>query len=473
MQRYQMWDFLATIGRRFSMDVFEQLGLKAMIQSALNETKAWEKKKCPLTSPLITVLVLSINMDRQLAIFDVFKSIVGGLRSKRARLDLEPVTEQALYHARTRVGVDALKRLFEMTAERIERIPTFHGLHLWAADGFRADVADTKKNDRFFQRTKGSHGESGFPSLKAVTLVSVETRQVRAAEFGQCYMAEQPAAHRFLDLLGKEDLLILDRAFPSFELFEKAEQAGPHLLARISSIWKPRKLEQLGVGDWRVEIRARVPVEPPERRQKNQTKKWVYMTVRMIEYTFESTGEKIRLLTDLLDSDKYPALELALLYHERWEVEIVFDELKTHLESTAQGVARTVFRSQTPQGVLQEAYGMLAVYNLIRGLMAKAAVRAKVPPDQISFVGALNVIKQTIPRLAFAPQKLRTRILRQLIADIAQDKIDRPRRKRLCPRVVKKRQSPYPRKRAKDTERYFDYEAEIVLVDSDAIPWAA
>jgi hypothetical protein len=473
MQRYQMWDFLAMIGRRFSVDVFEQLGLRMMIQSSLNETNAWEKKECPLTAPLIMALVLGINLDRHLAIVDVFKSIMGGLRSKRARLDLEPVTEQALYHARARLGVEAVKRLFEKTAERIERRPSFHGLHVWAADGFRADVADTKKNDAFFQRTRGSHGESGFPSIKAVTLVSVETREVRAAEFGHCYMAEQPSVHKFLDLLGKEDLLILDRAFPSFELFSKTKEAGPNLLARISSIWKPRKIKQLGVGDWLVEIRARLPVEAGARRQKNQTHKWVYMPARMIEYTFESTGEKIRLLTDLLDSAQYPALELALLYHERWEAEIVFDELKTHLQSTAQGVARTIFRSQTPNGVLQEAYGMLALYNLVRSLMAKAAARTKISPDEISFVGTLNVIRQAIPRLAFAPKKLQARIHRQLIDDIAQDRIDRPRRKRLCARVIKKRQSPYPRKRAKDGERYFDYAAEIVLVDSDSIPWAA
>lgn len=466
MQRYQMHELLAMASKDVSMEVFASLGLSAMINDSLDKADAWEKKDCALRAPLIMVLVLSMSLYRVLSIFDVFKGIVSQLRSKKRRLSLEPVCQEALYHARERLGVDAARILFDKTAESIQARPSFHGMTVYAIDGSRADVADTVKNDAFFGRTKAAHGESGSPSLKTVCLVTTETREVRAAVFGPCYMSEKPAADAFVAMLDSGDIVIVDRGLPSFELFGRCNSSGAHYVARISSVWKPRKLRQIGTGDWLVEIRTRVPVEAGARRQHNQTKRWAYMTVRMVEYTFKSTGERIRLLTDLLDATTYGALELAELYHERWEIELVYDELKTHLESTAQGVARTIFRSQTPNGAIQEAYGMLAVYNLVRRLMAKSAKRAKVPPDEISFVGTLTVIKLAAHQLSFATVRARVWLTRQLLDDIGQTRVDRPRRKRQCPRVVKKRQSPYPRKRAKDQERYFDFRAELQLVDS-------
>jgi hypothetical protein len=198
---------------------------------------------------------------------------------------------------------------------------------------------------------------------------------------------------------------------------------------------------------------------------------WAYMTVRMIVYTFKSSGETIRILTDLLDPKKYPARDIACLYHERWECELAYDELKTHLESIPQGTAKTVFRSKTPVGVMQEVYGMLALYNLVRHLMAKAAKQAKIAADEISFVGTLNIIKLAIPRFASAPQSAHGWLARQLIDDIAEDRIDRPRRERQCPRVVRTPISKFPRKRAKHRERYFDFSAELQLVDCLFVAW--
>lgn len=473
MERYHMHEYLATVSSSMSFEVFAATGLPTMIEDSLDETDSWEKKKCPLSANLMMNLVLRMNLQRRLSIYDTFKAMVSDLRSKKKRLSLEVVSEEAVYHARGRLGVEPVRSMFEKTSKHIMPEPSFHGLTVFAADGFRTDVPDTIENDLFFGRTKGSHGESGFPQIKCVSLVATETREVVDASFGPCYMSEKPEVAKLTQHLDDGDILLMDRGLPSFELFAQCKVKGPHFLARIPSGWKPRKLEQLPDGSWLVEIRTRVPLDDSEpRRQRNQCRKWVYMTVRMIEYTFKSTGEHIRLLTDLEDWKKYPALELALLYHERWETELVYDEIKTHLESTAQGVAHTVFRSQSPDGVLQEAYGMLAMYNLVRNLMAQAGRRRKIPPDEISFVGTLNVIQLAIPRFAFAPENVRRWLARQLLDDIAEERLDRPRRPRCCPRVIKKRQSPYPRKRAKDRERYFDHRAEIALADSPAQAWA-
>jgi hypothetical protein len=83
--------------------------------------------------------------------------------------------------------------------------------------------------------------------------------------------------------------------------------------------------------------------------------------------------------------------ELAALYHERWEIETAFDELKTHLRG-----ARIVLRSKTPDLVRQEFYGLLMAHFAIRGLMHEAALQADEDPDRLSFLHAVRVIRRKI-----------------------------------------------------------------------------
>lgn len=469
MTRYQIHEFMAIVSRHCSVDVFGSLGLRKMIRTALDETDAWEKKKCPLRSPLIMTLILSICLNRMLSIYDVFKQLVGGMRFQagKRKLPLQAVTEEAVYHARCRVGVAPVERLFEMTAEQVESKASFHGHRTFAADGFCCTVPDTEANELSFGRPVCPSGEAAFPQVKGVTLQATETRGIVAAAFGPYEMPEHRWVDSFLDFLKPGDILLVDRGLPSFTLFTKCTERLVHYLARISSNWQPQVKKVLGPGDYLVQIKDLVEAEPADCRQKNQHQITVYRTVRMIVYTFKSTGEVIRLFTDLVDPKAYPAIELAALYHERWEIELTYDELKTHLEAPPQGVAKTVFRSKTPVGVLQEAYGMLVIYNLVRNLMAKAARQASIDPDQISFVGTLNVIREAIPWYKATPRSAHRWLDRQLLADIAEDRIDRPRRKRQNPRVVKTPLSKFPRKKRHHRGRYFDYDAEIQLVAKD------
>lgn len=468
MDRSQMQAFLASVADNFSLEVFDSLGLRDLIQTALDEGNGWEKKECVLKSPLVVVLVLLMTLHRNVSIVNVFKSILSTLRTKKERLSLTVMSEEALYHARARIGVDPMRILFEKTTHLVEWKANFHEFRTVAADGVHFTVPDTEKNSEAFGRPEcGNASKSAFPQLKGVSLVSSETREVIAQAFGPYGMPEIPAVEKLIErYLRPLDLIILDRGLPSMPLFMTCNARGAHYLARISSAWSPRILKQFGPGDFLVEIRTRLPIEPGMGRQKNQTHYWAYMQVRMIVYTFESTGETIRLLTDLLDTKTYTALELAELYHERWEVELTYDELKTHLESIPHGTAPTVFRSQTPVGILQEAYGMLAIYNLTRHLMAKAAKQIRVPADQISFVGTLNVIKLAIPRFENVTDlRGRRRLERQLVADIADCKLDRPRRKRRYARVVRIKFIRFPKKRPEHHQEYFDFKAEIRLCE--------
>ncbi|MCK8653436.1 IS4-like element ISBvi1 family transposase, partial [Ralstonia insidiosa] len=122
-------------------------------------------------------------------------------------------------------------------------------------------------------------------------------------------------------------------------------------------------------------------------------------TVRVIDYALEGSATpaqgSYRLLTNLLDPDAAPALELAALYHERWEIEGVFDEFKTHLRANS-----TVLRSKTPELVQQELWGLLLAHFAIRQLMAQAAWARELDPDRLSFMHAVRVIKRKMPQAA-------------------------------------------------------------------------
>ena len=101
----------------------------------------------------------------------------------------------------------------------------------------------------------------------------------------------------------------------------------------------------------------------------------------------------------LLDHLQALATELAALYHERWEIETAFDELKTHLRG-----ARIVLRSKTPDLVRQEFYGLLMTHFAVRGLMHEAALQADEDPDRLSlFLHAVRVVRRKLTSYGVIP----------------------------------------------------------------------
>ena len=172
------------------------------------------------------------------------------------------------------------------------------------------------------------------------------------------------------------------------------------------------------------------------------------MWVRIISYriTDERLGEKgkvYRLVTTLLNPRVAPALALIELYHERWEVELVIDEIKTH-----QRVQRKVLRSKTPEGVYQELYGIFLAHYAVRVLMAQAAREADLDPDRLSFTEGLFYLTEMIDlALTLEPEGATKPLLRRLRHKMAR-KVLPPRRLRVNRREVKQVYNKYkPKKR--------------------------
>jgi hypothetical protein len=167
-------------------------------------------------------------------------------------------------------------------------------------------------------------------------------------------------------------------------------------------------------------------------------------------------------LTNLVDAEKFPALVLAQEYHRRWECELTNKELKVELLAVAEGKQKTHFRSKSPIGVHQEAWGAVLGHTLVRQWMAEAAQAAKVPPLELSFVDSLEAIKLALPDLQTATRKQLWGLRAQLIAEIGQCRIDRPRRARSCPRKVKRKMSSYQLKGPDDRERPLNLEVTFI-----------
>jgi hypothetical protein len=290
-------------------------------------------------------------------------------------------SKSAIFQARARLGPKPLEALFRRVAKPIG-IPGMAGVwlagrRLVAIDGSCLDVADTPVNAVFFGRPGVSKGEkSAFPQARLVALAECGTHAIFDAVVGGYNTSEVALADELIGRLEPGMLLLADRGFYSFGLWRKAIGTGADLLWRVKTGLRPEHLRTLEDDSWLALIR-------PSGHQKDEP-----ITVRVIDYTVDDgrdNPESYRLFTTILDPDEASATDLAAAYAERWELELAFDELKTH-----QRGPRTVLRSKSPELVLQEIWGHLCCHYAIRSLMADAATHCGHDPDRVSFVAALG-----------------------------------------------------------------------------------
>jgi hypothetical protein len=305
-------------------------------------------------------------------------------------------SKSAIFQARARLGAEPLQALFERVARPIgvepqttaETAPGWvAGRRLVAVDGTCLDLADTAENEAFFDRPGVNKGEqSAFPQARVVALAECGTHAMFAAVVGPLTTGEPTMVEELLPRVQPGMLLLADRGVFSYALWRKASGTGADLLWRIRTDRngpRPSHLQDLSDGSWLAELRRSTGAERAQ----------PAIPVRVIDYTIDDGREhpSYRLLTTLLDPAEATAAELAAAYHQRWEIELAFDELKTH-----QRGPRMVLRSKSPDLVLQEIWGHLCCHYAIRSLMAEAAIHAGHDPDRTSFIAALRIARATI-----------------------------------------------------------------------------
>lgn len=305
--------------------------------------------------------------------------------------------KSGISQARKRLGFEPMKRLHNELVKPIATETTrgawYRDWKLVSIDGCTLDVADTRENDAYFQRPGSSRGQSAYPQLRLVSLVENGTHVLFGNRMGGIRTGENTLANEVVESLEPGFLCLADRNFYSFSLWGKALETGADL------VWRVKKDAVLPV-EKRLEdgsYLSHVYRSPQDRKKERNG-----IAVRVVEYRLEGIPDAedlYRLITSILDPERAPADELASLYHERWEIETAFGELKTHLRG-----ARIVLRSKTPELVLQETYGLLMAHFAIRGLMHEAALKEDIDPDQLSFIHAVRVVKRKLPAyVAFPP----------------------------------------------------------------------
>jgi hypothetical protein len=155
------------------------------------------------------------------------------------------------------------------------------------------------------------------------------------------------------------------------------------------------------------------------------------------------------------------------MYHERWEIEVVIDEVDTH-----QRVVGRPLRSQHPVGVLQELYGVLIAHYLVRRVMHDAAVARDLDSDRMSFVHAVRLIQDAIPESQMVAAVQLPDLYQRLLTDLCAQLLP-VRRLRLYPRTVKQKMTKFLRKRPDDPpllQPTMPFDAAILLVTEPLTP---
>jgi len=301
--------------------------------------------------------------------------------------------KSGISQARTRLGWKPIQKLHDEIVKPIAVESTkgawYQGWRLVSLDGSTMDIADQRENEEVYGRPAASRGDSAFPQVRFVCLVENGTHVLFGTRMGQFATGEITLTKEVLPFLGKGMLCLADRNFFGFELWNQACATGADLIWRVKKNLRLPCETRLPDGSYL----SRVYASPKDQRHARDG-----VIVRVIEYTLEGVpgAEPIyRLLTTILDQEAAPAVELAALYHERWEIETALDELKTHLRGS-----RIVLRSKTPDLVKQEFYGLIMAHFAVRGLMHEAALKADEDPDRLSFLHAVRVVRRKIARFA-------------------------------------------------------------------------
>lgn len=416
------------------------------IRSILAHTGRETKRIRRLPAEAVVWLVIAIGIWSDLDIPGVWRQVVGTLQSLFMALESKrPPSKSAISQARTRLGPNAMRQLFVACSAPIALNRTrgafYKGMRLMAMDGVRFEMPDTPANAAAFGRPRtrrnGQSVDGGYPQAHAIFLSETGTHLVVEAFVKRGKRNEFGVGTALLKKAPPGSLVLQDRGFYGYASLAEGKRCGVEILGRVGSHVVFNRTQPLPDGSYLTTI---YPSTKDLRHRTNG------LVLRVIEYTLyepNRTGhcERHRLVTTLQDADRYPARELVTLYHERWEIEIGNDEIKTH-----QLHRHVHLRSRTPCGILQEVYGILLAYNAVRYLMHEAALAVDIDPRRLSFIHAVRVLRETARLMRAAPTSRLLTLYTAMIKQIAQEQLP-PRENRVNPRVVKKKVSNFKKKR--------------------------
>src|SRR5947209_19552484 len=434
-----------------SMTMLSKVYPKEVIERCVQQSEPWSTKerRVRLSTALALVLVvIGMALWSRLNQCQVWQKLVGKLSTLHPAEPKSTMSDSAISGRRGVLGSQCLQALMRQRCQVIaqpESMPgAFFGRYrLMAIDGTIFNVPDTKANTLAFGRSSNQYGPGAYPQVRCVLLAECGSHAVVGLEIDRYDVSEVHGAHRLLEQMGPRTLVLMDAGSTSGGFLEHVRERRAHALGALETGAWEQLAHQRRLADGSV-LAWVGPTRPSHAHYPVHRGMWVrILSYRVTDERLGEPGKVYRLVTTLLNPRVAPALALIGLYHERWEIELVIDEIKTH-----ERAGRKVLRSKTPEGVRQELYGIFLAHYAVRLLLAQAAVKAELDPDRLSFSEGLFELTEMIElALTLEPEEATEPLLERLRHKMAQHVLP-ARRLRINRREVKQVYNKYkPKKR--------------------------
>lgn len=417
-----------------------------MVDDVLAATRRTESRVRLLPARVVMYLLLAGCLFTELGYRQVWSKLTSGLPG----LPIRSPSGSALRQARQRLGPQPVRMLFDLlrgpAATSAVQV-RWRGLLLTAIDGTTLTVADSAANTSRYRKQRGNHGGSGYPQLRLSALLSCGTRSVIDAVFDPVSVGELDQARHLARSLRPGMLLLADRNYAAADLMATLAATGTHLLIRCKNGRKLPILRRHRDGSF-ASVIGSLPIRVIDAQISTRT-------------TTSTRTNSYRLLTTLLDPATHPATELVTLYHQRWEIETAYLELKSSI------LGGHVLRARTPDGIDQEIHALLIVYQILRTAMVDATdSQPGLDPDRASFTTALNTARDQIVHAAGIITDtvidligvIGTAVLANLLPD---------RRPRTKTRMIKRSNSKYQARGPNIDRRSYQATTSIDIINPD------
>jgi Transposase DDE domain len=343
--------------------------------------------------------------------------------------------------ARERLPVTVIARLVRETADKTEAGASdewlWKGRKVSFVDGSTSSMPDTKRNQQAFPQSRSQGAGLGFPLVRYVVIIALATGVARDLALGPYKgkeTGETALLRTLLDRLAPGEIMLGDRYFASFFMIAALMQQDLDGLFRMHQRRKFdfRRGRRLGLED------HLVTWTKPERPEWMDEETYAgipdQLTIRELRFRVEQPGFRVNevvLVTTMLDAVEYAKEELADLFLQRWNIELDLRSIKDVLQMD-------VLRCKSPEMVEKEIWMHMLAYNLIRGVMARAAEAHNKRPRLLSFKGTLQTITAFQEAIRLAAPRDRELLLWAMLRAIAQHKVG-DRFGRVEPRANKRR----------------------------------
>lgn len=385
-----------------SVGLLSRLVPPSLVDAALTAHNRHSKRQRDLPAHAVAYYVMALSLYRGVNTEEVLRVVTEGMDYLGDAAIRREVGKSAISAARTRLGSDAMHYIADRALTPLAQPQStdsfYRGLRIVSIDGTTLEVADEAGNRGEFGVPGTGQGQTGYPQIRCVGLLENGTHALFGVALGGYKDSEVSLAHLALQNLKPGMLCLADRGFSGYPLWQAASQTGAQLLWRIIKNRKLPVLERFRDGSYLSQIN---PAPATLKKMRDPTAP--AMTVRVIDYHLPGVADAepvYRLITTLLDVERYPADELAALYHERWRIETTFAEIKTTLKG-----ADIVLRSKTPELVRQEFWGLLLAHHVVRKLILEAALSRQRTPDTLSFKHSLSLIRRKLPDSGAIPPR--------------------------------------------------------------------